>query len=152
MIDFFYKIIEAALTHLPGTIPFFLFPGLISTGDSIKASHLSGMVTVFVSTTGTLSLTTNANQKVVVTAKCNRVHGSNTGNGSDASCYLKYNGVIKDTCHYGIYAGSGGNFSMPIALQYTETPGAGTHDITIEGDESYENMVIIATLIDVVGT
>lgn len=148
---FLSQILGSVLDHL-GTLPMFLVPGLLTSGQTAKAGDITGLATIFTSATGTLSLTTNANQKVICFAKGNRVHTSNTGNGSDVNVYLKYNAVTKDSLHYGIYSGSGGNFAIPFALMYTETPGAGTHDITVTGDETLENMIIIAILIDPVGT
>jgi hypothetical protein len=96
---------------------------------------------VFSTTTGTtLALTTVASQKVMVWAK-GQIAVS-TGLDPDITVSLKYNGVAKDSLVYPTSSIHSGGF----ALQYTETPGAGTHNITVEGSGggtySISNVVI----------
>ncbi len=89
-------------------------------------------------TTGTThSLTTSATQRVLVIAKASvGVSGA-----SDSTTVLKYNGVTKDT----VYSDTSTTvLSDGVCLMYTETPGAGTANITVETDNgSLANTVII---------
>jgi hypothetical protein len=85
----------------------------------------------------THSLTTTAGQRVVVWAK-----GTRSGN-VDSTITLKYNTVTKDTVSF---TSGGGSYypTVPFALQYTEIPGAGTQNITVEtSGGSISNVVII---------
>lgn len=80
------------------------------------------------------SLTTTAGQRVVVFVK-----GDMQMNGSNREVFLKYNNVQKDTVRT---TGTNGHWHA-FALEYTETPGAATQDITVTGDGTLENVVII---------
>ncbi len=93
---------------------------------------------IFETTAGaTHSLTTVAGEKVIVWAK-----GSYTGSASSDSINLKYNAVTKDTVT--VDAVDSGNEVNSFALMYTETPGAGTHDITVTSSTySLSNVVIM---------
>lgn len=85
----------------------------------------------------THSLTTDGTQKVIVFAKGDAIDSS-TGY---TDITLSYNGVQKDI----VQAGSNGTTDtsrIPFALQYTETPTAGTRNITVAGG-SCANVVII---------
>lgn len=76
-------------------------------------------------TTGTThSLVTVADQKVMVWAK----GWIDDGTGTERTVELKYNGVTKDTT---VVQGSGSSTNPAFALMYTETPGAGTQNITV---------------------
>ena len=70
----------------------------------------------------TYSLTTTANQRVIVWFA-----GKTTTYSNNGDVYLKYNGVTKQ--HLQVPPGY-----TPVSLQYSEIPGAGTHNITVEGD------------------
>ena len=88
-------------------------------------------------TTGTThSLTTTANQRVIVWAK-----GDATNVAAGANVNLKYNAVLKDTA----YVREVGNNSSSIAfsLMYTQTPGAATQNITVDGGGTLANVVIM---------
>lgn len=88
-------------------------------------TNSGGGITVYTSNTTTLSLTTTAGQRVVVWAKG---YSSSSQAGSLGYVYLNYNGVEKDR----VYATSSG--PKVFSLMYTETPGAGTYNITITSD------------------
>lgn len=108
-----------------------------------KINNTSKFITITTATGTTLSLTTLAGQKVIVWAK--GVFADN--NTLDISVYLKYNGVTKDTCTMNIPT-TGATYKYPFALMYTETPGAGTQNITVETTaDSIANVVIIAQVI-----
>tara|TARA_R100000365_G_C2737970_1_gene66989 strand:+ start:341 stop:1114 length:774 start_codon:yes stop_codon:yes gene_type:complete len=78
---------------------------------------------VIETTAGTThSLTTTAGQKVVVTVK-----GNFTTGGSSSSVTLSYNSVAKDTVSINVLNA----WTIPFTLQYTETPGAATQNITV---------------------
>lgn len=80
-------------------------------------------ITIETGTSATYSLTTVANQRVIVWAK-----GRLTGAVGEEAVELKYNGVTKDTnASLGTSITLGG-----FALMYTETPGAATANITLE--------------------
>src|SRR4051794_4174709 len=92
----------------------------IGDGEDILASDILGLVS-FETTAGTThSLTTVANEKVLVIAK-----GSTTG----GTVTLSYNGVQKDSVT------TTANRSA-WCLMYTETPGAATANIIIGGSDS----------------
>lgn len=86
------------------------------------------LLTVETTTGTTHSLTTTAGQVVMVFVSGNIYNGSGVIN---LTVDLKYNGVTKHSFYKP-------NLSSPasdgFALQYTETPGAGTHDITVVTD------------------
>ena len=111
----------------------------ITAGQTALAADIIGLVSIFVSTTGTLSITTVAGQKVIVIAKGN----DTLGNNGSSTILLKYNGVTKDTCSLIIHSGAYADGTFSYSLMYTETPGAGTHDITVTGQASGSNCVIM---------
>lgn len=87
----------------------------------------------------THSLTTLANQRVVVF-----VTGTNTdGTGTLRTNNVKYGGVTKATC---ISDGAGSATNPPIAMNYTEVPGAATADITVDTDGGTLSNVVILVL------
>ncbi len=89
-----------------------------------------GSSPTFASTTGTtLSITTVAGQRVIVWAK-----GKSNGNGD---VNLNYNGVTKDLVGVSTFT------PTPYALMYTEIPGAGTHNITIDGSTNGNEQIIV---------
>ncbi len=99
----------------------------------------TGAVAITSASSTTLSLTTTATQKVIVWAKGQISPG---GSGQNAvTVNLKYNGVTKDTVTLDSYGAGTVTYTYNFALMYTETPGAGTHDITVDGGTS---VVIIA--------
>jgi len=101
-------------------------------GDSGKAPKLNGsgvlsdtFIPIKIETTAgaTHSLTTTAGQRVVVWAK------GDTGDSAGSGTFnLQYDGVTKDTY---VFANTGGRSSF--SLMYTESPSAGTRNITITG-------------------
>jgi hypothetical protein len=112
----------------------------IQNGQQINANDFVGpsatYPTIEVTTGVTHSLVTSANQRVMVWAK-----GNSTGSPSSSAhtFNLKYNGVTKDTV---ISDGGTGDLEA-FALMYTETPGAGTQNITVDSDVSIGNVVIM---------
>lgn len=112
----------------------------VETGQEGLAEDFIGNPAPFLSfetTAGaTHSLTTVANQRVIVWAK-----GDETDDGAGGTVVLSYNGVQKDVV--GIKVGS--TQKNPFALMYTEIPGAGTHDITVTetGSTTLSNVVIM---------
>jgi hypothetical protein len=96
---------------------------------------------VIETTTGvTHSLVTTSGQVVVVWAK-----GSHTGSSGLQTIYLKYNGVTKDSVQSRQERSWQYN---PFSLMYTETPGAGTNDVTVTTPFStIEDVVIIIQII-----
>ena len=100
----------------------------IATGSTILASDLKGNPAPFYSieeTVGTThSLTTVANQKVLVIVK-----GDFTGSSNQQTISLKYDGVDKDTVE--VRHSSASNGFLPFTLMYTEVPGAATKNITV---------------------
>jgi hypothetical protein len=102
----------------------------ITPGSDILATHIMGNIEVTSGTTH--SLVTVANQRVIVWAK----GGTTAGLGAIT---LNYNGVQKDTVTVGINDPT--NQRSGFSLMYTETPGAGTHNITVGG--SVADVVII---------
>lgn len=109
-----------------------------ATKAYIDAQTIIGLT--FETTTGvTHSLTTVAGQKVIVWVKGVSQFQSSSAN----ALYLKYNNVTKDTVAF-TGAGSSNSLWNPFALQYTETPGAATANITVTADNgSLANVVII---------
>jgi len=87
-------------------------------------------------TTGTThSLTTTAGQKVIVWAK-----GFVSGGGGAITTELKYDGTTKDSNAWV----SGKDTMGPFCLMYTETPSAGTRNITVTNSAgSLDSVVII---------
>lgn len=88
---------------------------------------LNDKITIETTSGTTHSLTTTANQRVIVFAKGNLNPGGGA-NGGDAT--LAYNAVTKDTVSYGTSGGSSST-RFPFTLMYTETPGAATQNITL---------------------
>lgn len=88
------------------------------TGALLVAPNSIGP-TIETTAGATHSLVTVADQKVMVWAK-------GTDDSGGGTIELKYNGVTKDTVVIGNHA-----YSHGFALMYTETPGAGTQDITV---------------------
>lgn len=114
----------------------------IIQGENANASDFIGNPAPFLSiesTSGsTHSLTTVANQKVLVIAK-----GNLQGTGDAVAINLKYNGVTKDTV---TVRPSSSSHRDAFCLMYTEVPGAATQNITVEEDSvsgTLENVVII---------
>lgn len=106
----------------------------------INPANIGDILTVTLSietTTGaTHSLTTIAGERVIVWAK-----GVSSHNGVGGSVYLKYNGVTKDTCTF-----NNTSTLIGFALMYTETPGAGTQNITVDGNGGAQSNVVIIVL------
>jgi hypothetical protein len=72
----------------------------------------------------THSLTTTTGERVAVWAR-----GATDGTaGTTLTLTLKYNGVTKDT----LTSGDHSSIPTPFSLMYTETPGVGTANITVE--------------------
>jgi hypothetical protein len=113
---------------------------LVVTADKF-ASFIGSFLTIETTTGTTHSLTTTAGEKVIVIAKGD-VSGVITAN-----TFLKYNGVTKDT----VNTNGGGNSGarQSFCLQYTETPGAATQNITVTTDTSISNVVIIVMKIGI---
>jgi hypothetical protein len=124
--------------------------GTIATTQSISDNSTKVATTAYVdrvvipvsseTTSGvTHALTTTAGQRVIVWAK-----GYKDGD-NNATITLKYNGVTKDT----LYLGNGGGSywsEMPFALMYTESPAAGTRNITVETTAGSINNVVIIVM------
>ncbi len=84
-----------------------------------------GFVASSESTSGiTHLLTTTVNQRVIVWAK-----GTKTGDDAEHTITLSYNGVVKDTVTVN---GSLNTDKHAFVLMYTETPGAGAQNVTVE--------------------
>jgi hypothetical protein len=118
------------------------FPNNTTTflrGDGTYASTPSGTPVHVYSATGasgtTLSISPNGSQVVVAWAK------GDVSGGSGGTINLQYNGVTKDSI---VLSAAGIGFYV----QYTETPSAGTHNISLSiGGNTVENISIIAMLI-----
>lgn len=113
----------------------------LSTGQTATQADFfgsSGYVQVFSATGTTLSITTIANQKVVV-----MVSGlQDSAGGTNPTISLLYDGVTK----HSIVNGQGNN--TPFSLMYSESPGAGTKNITVTTSAgSLSNVVITAFLV-----
>jgi hypothetical protein len=113
-------------------------------GDSGKAPKLNAsgkldpsFFTIETTAGATHSLTTVAGQRVIVWAKG---HDSRTA-GSPSAINLKYNSVTKDTVSAGSTSGS--TQHVPFSLMYSEIPGAGTQNITVDGGTSLGSVVIM---------
>jgi hypothetical protein len=114
---------------------------MISAGQTALAEDFRGPTATFptIETTAgaTHSLVTDGTDRVVVWAK-----GYKTGN-NNATITLKYNGVTKDTTVYN-NGGDSWYHQTSFALMYTETPSAGTENITVETSAgSLANVVIM---------
>jgi len=97
----------------------------IGDGEDILASDILGLVSFEITVGNTHSLTTVADQKVIVFARA-------VQNGNPSTATLAYNGVTKDS----FSGANGANADVPIILTYMETPGAGTEDITVTGSQA----------------
>lgn len=108
-------------------------------------SMIGSYITIETTAGTTHSLTTTAGQKVIVW-----VSGQTYFNGDiGTKLSLKYNGVTKHEQDMRV-AGTSDNFQLSFALEYTETPGAGTHDITvITSTGSITNVKIIVIKIGI---
>jgi hypothetical protein len=114
----------------------------IANGETIDASDFIGNPAPFFSIEntigGTHSLTTVANQRVLVIAK-----GSFTGSSAANVVSLQYNGVTKDSVKMRL--GSSVD-NMPFTLMYTEVPGAATQNVTLTTSVgSLEDLDIVVT-------
>jgi hypothetical protein len=118
---------------------FHKYRGMVLGSGTAQATS----VATYTATGTTLSLTTQANDKVVVWAKGNTGAPSST-----ATIELKYDGVQKD-----IFSAPNNDQRGCFALQYSETPGAKTADVTVTSDQSgMSQVVIIAQVITPVDT
>jgi hypothetical protein len=111
----------------------------IANGQVISASDFRGGSATFPAigtTTGTThSLTTDGTDRVIVWAKGNM---NGAGAGFNQTISLLYDGVTKDVCSIR------DDRKIGFALMYTETPSAGTRDITVTTSGSgIENVKII---------
>lgn len=115
--------------------------GLTGTlrADSGVVSVQTGLSPITIeSTTGeTHSLTTTAGQIVVVWAK-----GTSEDSSSDTVVLLNYDGTEKDRVKIGPTATTS-NEAYPFSLMYTETPGAGTKNITVTGGTKSNVKIIV---------
>ena len=131
--------VPAAPTASPGTSTTQLATTAFATA--------AGSAAIAISTAAgtTLSLTTTAGQRVIVWAK----GGANAPLGSPGiTVYLKYNNVTKDSLALCATDQAGAGSADAFALQYTETPGAGTQNITVETSAgSIADVVIIAMVV-----
>jgi hypothetical protein len=118
----------------------------VPSQKAIKAyvdANLTSPVSSEVTTGTTHSLTTTANQRVVVIAK------GDLGNVAEITGYtvsLKYNGVTKDTVYIQMDTDGNANCASPFTLTYTETPGAATQNITVETTGATLSRVVIMVL------
>ena len=110
----------------------------IPTQKAVKTYVDANTFSVETTTGTTHALTTVANQQVLVSAK-GVVVATSTVN----TVTLKYNGVTKDTVTVG-GTGAGTNLNSAFSLMYTETPGAGTQNVTVEtSGGTLSNVVIV---------
>jgi hypothetical protein len=98
-----------------------------ATITAAKMAAGSGIPTVEKTAGTTHSLTTTATNTVLVIAK-----GNVSGNGWNGNVNLKYGGVTKDFVTMQA-TGDGGTNKDAFCLVYSETPGAATADITVDG-------------------
>lgn len=98
-------------------------------------------VTIESTSGATHSLTTIANQTVMVWAS-GQIHFN--GSGAAKNIALKYNGVTKHT--YDVDTTSSGGDRFAFSLMYTETPGAATEDITVEGTDLSSVVIMVLKL------
>lgn len=109
----------------------------------IDQARIQALVQIFTASGTTLSLTTTIGQKVIVwaTGTC-----SVAGNPFNMITSLKYNGTTKQTCQF--HGNYGVQNDTSFSLQYTDTPGAATANITVTSDAgSLSNVVITALVI-----
>lgn len=106
--------------------------------DGTNMQMISNINPIIETTIGaTHSLTTVAGQKVIVWAK-----GTQVGNASNTNISLKYNGVTKDS----LTALDVSSDDQTFSLMYTETPGAGTANITVTTDQATLRDVVIIVM------
>lgn len=112
----------------------------LATGETLTESDLIGanaLVQIVSGTGTTLSLTTIANQKVVVIA----TGYQNSAGGTIPTLELKYDGTTKHSV-------VNERNNIPFTLMYSETPGAGTKNITVTTTAgTIANVVITAFLL-----
>lgn len=119
---------------------------LVASQKATKAyvdTEVAGATSISVETTTgvTHSLTTTAGQVVCVWAKGDIQSGST---GTVRTLNLKYNSVDKDT----VTMTDSTAYPHPFALMYTETPAAGTQDITVTtSGGTMSNVVIMVQII-----
>jgi hypothetical protein len=100
-----------------------------------------GLFNIYTATGTTLSLTTTAGQKVIVWA----IGDFHPGTGaSESTLSLKYNDVAK---HEITVREADSLRRHGFALQYTETPGAATADITVTASQGSLAAVVITALV-----
>lgn len=109
----------------------------VATQRAVKTyvDNATGVVTTEITTGSTHSLTTDGTTKVVVFAKGNAVGNSNF----NIDVLLKYDGTTKDT----VAVAFENTYASAFSLMYTETPAAGTANITVESTQSLANVVIM---------
>lgn len=119
----------------------------LPTEKAVKSYVDSVVNTTVETTTGTThSLTTTAGQVVIVTAKGDLLTALN-GSPNYYGVSLNYNSVEKDTSNVGGDT-DGATAAFPFCLQYTETPGDATQNITVTSTGgTLENVVIIVQII-----
>src|ERR1044071_9694961 len=100
----------------------------IADGSDILATDILGLVSFETTAAATHSLTTVASDKVLVIAKGDITGSLNIVGGTNIT--LKYNSVTKDT--FTIRHRDSAVERHAFTLAYTETPGAATHNITVE--------------------
>lgn len=105
--------------------------------SQLNAFLLANM-TVEITDGTTHSLTTTANERVIVFAIGNTTQASAQG----STVELKYNGVTKNSVKVGNTSVSN-SLSLAFTTMYSETPGAGTADITVTANNSIENVRIM---------
>jgi len=105
----------------------------VATQKATKAYVDAQSLSSFESTVGTThSLTTTAGQSVLVTARVMMTF--TTGSALSGDVNLKYNGVVKDSIPVDR---ADSTTRGCLVLQYEETPGAATADITIDTSGSF---------------
>lgn len=98
-------------------------------------------ITMESTSSATHSLTTTAGQTVMVWAS-GQVYFS--GSGTAITLALKYGGVTKHT--YDVDTATSGGDRFAFSLMYTETPGAGTANITMEGTNLSSVVIMVLKL------
>jgi len=114
--------------------------GSLRADAGVVSVEASSSVAVETTSGATHSLTTTANQKVVVWAK--GTVNFNMAVRSTITLSLKYNGVAKDTVKFG-WDDDGNGSEAGFSLMYTEIPGAATADITVDGGTVSEVVIIV---------
>jgi len=124
-----------------GTIATTQSAGDNSTKVATTAFVSSASVPTIETTAGTThSLTTTANQKVIVWAT--GLTSIPTGSPGQITVDLKYDGTLKKSTTPRIVDTTGGT-RIPFFLMYTETPGAGTKNVTVTASETFFDVTII---------